>query len=192
MHITTMIYSPCSKTSVVPIISRIYDITDIACWLGETICTTFYKVTGFNRFTVSHYGSYSCLPTLKPNLTTSAPRLTTDSLLEIIRLDSHQLYYIRRTDAPTPILIIPKKDLFWSFLSFFRVSKRYLIHVFSRFFTFRFSQTVDITYFPWHCLYFFPEPHGIILHIFCNNLPISCGILHILCNNFHFLSNIVI
>ena len=47
-------------------------------------------------------------------------------------------------------------------------------------------------YLPQHCLYFFPLPHGIILHIFCNNLPISCGILHILCNNFHFLSNIVI
>ena len=85
MHITTLIYSPCSKTSVVPIISRITDITDIACWQGDTICTTLYIVTGFNRFTVSHYGSYSCLPTLKPNLTTSVPRLTNGSTL----LDYH-------------------------------------------------------------------------------------------------------
>ena len=46
------------------------------------------------------------------------------------------------------------------FLVFFRVSKRYLIHGFSRFFTLRFSQTVDITYFPQHCLYLRPEPHG--------------------------------
>ena len=100
MYITTMIYSPCSKTSVVPIISRTNDITDIACWQGDTICTTLYTVTGFNRFTLSYYGSHSCLPTLKPNLTTSAPRLTNSSLLRITVLDFHQLCYVHRTGAP--------------------------------------------------------------------------------------------
>ena len=46
-----------------------------------------------------------------------APRLTTGSLLGITRLASHQLYHIRRTDAPPPILyqISDEKSLVLNF-----------------------------------------------------------------------------
>jgi hypothetical protein len=40
------------------------------------------------------------LPTLKPDLTASAPRLDTGVWLTLTRLGSHQLYSQRRTGAP--------------------------------------------------------------------------------------------
>ena len=65
-----------------------------------TLSTSAYLfLTRLNNFTLSYYGSNSCLPTLKPSLTILVPRLASGSLLEITTLASHQLYYIRRTDA---------------------------------------------------------------------------------------------
>lgn len=69
----TLIYSPCSTDP------------------GDTFT--------ISCFTFSYYGSYFCLPTLKPYLTISAPSLTNGSLLEITMLNSHQLYIKHRTSA---------------------------------------------------------------------------------------------
>ena len=62
------------------------DIAVIVCYGKEHIDYHYLYLTRLNRFTVSHYGSYSCLSTLKPNLTTSAPRLDTDCWLGFVRL----------------------------------------------------------------------------------------------------------
>lgn len=43
------------------------------------------SLTELDIFTLSHYGSNSLLPTLKPNLTTLAPRLNTSDLLGLTR-----------------------------------------------------------------------------------------------------------
>ena len=45
----------------------------------------FYKLTRLNRFTLSHCGSCAPLPTLKPNLAASAPRLSTGCSLRFAR-----------------------------------------------------------------------------------------------------------
>lgn len=97
-----MIYSPCSiDPDSTFTISRINDIAIVVCCEEEHIDYYYLYLTRLNCFTISHYGSYSCLPTLKPYLTTSAPRLTNGSLLEITMLDSHQLYIKHRTGAPS-------------------------------------------------------------------------------------------
>ena len=96
-----MIYSPCSMDPDSTFtISRINDIAIIVCCERKHIDYYYLYLTRLNCFTISHYGSYSCLPTLKPYLTTSAPRLTNGSLLEITMLDFHQLSIKHRTGAP--------------------------------------------------------------------------------------------
>ena len=86
-------------------VSRINDIAIIVCCEGKHIDYYYLYLTRLNCFTISHYGSYSCLPTLKPYLTTSVPSLTNDSLLEITMLDSHQLYIKHRTGALLTVLL---------------------------------------------------------------------------------------
>ena len=82
----TLIYSPCSMDPGSTFtISRISDIAIIVCGERKHIDYYYLYLTRLNCFTISHYGSYSCLPTLKPYLTTSAPRLTNGSAL----LDYH-------------------------------------------------------------------------------------------------------
>ena len=89
-------------------ISRINDIAIIVCCERKHIDYYYLYLTRLNCFTISHYGSYSCLPTLKPYLTTSAPRLTNGSLLEITMLDFHQLYIKHRTGALMFLYIIAR------------------------------------------------------------------------------------
>lgn len=98
----TLIYSPCSiDPNSTFTISRINDIVIIVYGEKEHIDYYYFYLTGLDNFTFSHYGSYSCMPTLKPHLTTLAPRLTNGSLLEITMLGFHQLLYIKhRTGVP--------------------------------------------------------------------------------------------
>ena len=50
-----------------------------------------FQLTRLNHFTLSHYGSLRLLPTLKPNLTVSAPRLDSSGWLDLTVSDSHRL-----------------------------------------------------------------------------------------------------
>ena len=101
-----LIYSPCSiDPDSIFTISRNNDIAIVVCGEEEHIDYYYLYLTRLDCFTISHYGSYSCLPTLKPYLTTSAPRLTNGSLLEITMLDFHQLYIKHRTGAPSTYII---------------------------------------------------------------------------------------
>ncbi|MBT0160951.1 hypothetical protein G4O51_13305, partial [Candidatus Bathyarchaeota archaeon A05DMB-2] len=62
--------------------------------------STLYDLTGLYHFTLSHYGSYGFLPTLKPHLTALAPRLDNGGWLSLTVPTSHRLYSQRRTGAP--------------------------------------------------------------------------------------------
>ena len=77
-----------------------FRIKSIACCRGDGISFHLYDLTRLNHFTLSHYGSYGFLPTLKPDLTASAPRLDTGVWLALTRPDFHRLYFQRRTGAP--------------------------------------------------------------------------------------------
>ena len=52
-----------------------------ACGIEDYLGFRSIYLTGLNRFTVSHCGSRTPMPTLKPHLTASAPRLSTDCSL---------------------------------------------------------------------------------------------------------------
>ena len=52
-----------------------------ACGIKDYLGFRSVYLTGLNRFTVSHCGSRTPMPTLKPHLTASAPRLSTDCSL---------------------------------------------------------------------------------------------------------------
>ena len=84
-------------------ISRINDITDIACYLVDSISIHLYIILRgsiASRFPIT--ARTLAHPLLKPNLTTSAPgSFATGSLLEITRLVFHQLYIKHRTGSPT-------------------------------------------------------------------------------------------
>jgi len=74
-----LVCSPCPKTPVEPAYPGL---TDTHCclrhWrLSRLPLDALTRLTGF---TLSHYGSHTSLPTLKPNLTIAAPRLCTDCL----------------------------------------------------------------------------------------------------------------
>lgn len=102
----TLIYSPCSiDPDSTFTISCIIDIAIVVCCEEEHIDYYHLYLTRLNCFTLSHYGSYSCLPTLKPYLTISASRLTNGSLLEITMLGFHQLYIKHRTGAPSSYIL---------------------------------------------------------------------------------------
>lgn len=62
--------------------------------------STLSNLTRLYHFTLSHYGSHGFLPTLKPHLTASAPRLDNGDWLGLTVPDSHRLYSQRRTGAP--------------------------------------------------------------------------------------------
>lgn len=101
MHNILMINSPYPKDHDRFFIISCLSILPILFARLVTLSTSTYLfLTRLNNFTLSHYGSNSCLPTLKPNLTTSVPRLTKGSLLGITMLSFHQLYTVHRTGAP--------------------------------------------------------------------------------------------
>lgn len=102
-----MIYSPCSMDPGGTLtISRLNDIAGIVCCRKEVHRLPLtILLTGLNHFTLSYYGSYSCIPTLKPNLTALAPRLTNGDLLGLTMSGSHRLYIKHRTGALLPIWI---------------------------------------------------------------------------------------
>ena len=91
---TTMIYSPCSiDPGVTLTVSRFIDTAVIVYCLEENINYHYLFLTRLNCFTIYHYGSYSCLPTLKLNIATSTSRLTNDSFLKITILISQLITY---------------------------------------------------------------------------------------------------
>src|SRR5574344_142198 len=51
-----------------------------------------FLLTGLISFTLSHCGSYAPLPTLKPHLTVSAPRLSTGCSLNFARVGVSPTY----------------------------------------------------------------------------------------------------
>jgi len=78
-----------------------YRPTLAACDSKESIGFRSLLLTGLNRFTLSHCGSHTPLPTLKPDLTTKAPRLCTGCPLRLCRARTlTELHYKRRTGAP--------------------------------------------------------------------------------------------
>ena len=86
----TGIYSPCSiDTDGTFTISHFNDIAIIVCYKEKYIDYHHSYFTMLNYFTISHYGTYSCLPTLKPYFAISASRLTIGSLLGITKLNFH-------------------------------------------------------------------------------------------------------
>ena len=62
-------------------------------------------ITGLNRFTLSHCGSRTPMPTLKPHLTASAPRLGTDCSLNFTG-SGLSPNYITRTELAHPHRVI--------------------------------------------------------------------------------------
>ena len=71
----TILSSPRSQTPTEPIYSRHYRVNVVACCFGENIGFRSIFLTRLYHFTLSHCGSLSFLPTLKPDLTALAPRL---------------------------------------------------------------------------------------------------------------------
>lgn len=74
------VFSPISITLLLPAVKV------------STSASVFNYLTRLYRFTLTDYGSVAPLPTLKPNVTTSVPRLSTGSWLDLTRQDSHLLY----------------------------------------------------------------------------------------------------
>lgn len=90
----TMLYSTCFiDPDSIFTISRIADIAIVVCGEEEHIDYYYLYLTRLNCFTIDHYGSYSCLPTLKLNIATSISRLTNDSFLKITILISQLITY---------------------------------------------------------------------------------------------------
>ena len=90
----TLICSPCSiDPGGTFTISRFNDIAIFVCGVEEHIDYHYLYFTRLNCFTISHYGSHSCLSTLKPYLTTLAPRLTNGGLLDLTMLVFHPAIY---------------------------------------------------------------------------------------------------
>lgn len=58
----------------------------------RTTSASTSTLTGLNRFTLSHCGSHTPLPTLKPHLAVPAPRLSIDCLLNFIEMGLSPLY----------------------------------------------------------------------------------------------------
>src|SRR5665647_1870294 len=97
----------------------------IVCYHEQGIDFYLLAFTGLYHFTLSHYGSSSPLPTLKPYVTISAPRLSTGCWLGFTRWDSHPLYINHRTGAHS--FMPPPVKLILYFLLFFGVNKHYTI-----------------------------------------------------------------
>ena len=129
-----MIYSPCSidpgSTFTVPchIGTAI-----VVCCGKEHIDYYYLYLTRLNCFTLSHYGSYSCLSTLKPHLTTLAPRLANGFWLGITMLGFRQLYIKHRTGAPIHLYY---NKHFKNFLFLFTILRWFIIIIIYKFHNF--------------------------------------------------------
>ena len=78
-----------------------YRVHITACCTTERIGFRLSLLTRLNRFTLSHCGSHTPMPTLKPNLAASAPRLSTGCPLRLCRAWTlTMLYFTHRTGAP--------------------------------------------------------------------------------------------
>ena len=80
-------YLVCSPRSIDPDgISppSLYRLVLTACGIEDYLGFRSLYLTGLNRFTVSHCGSHTPMPTLKPHLAASAPRLSTDCSLRFV------------------------------------------------------------------------------------------------------------
>ena len=100
------------------------DTINIACCMEEYISFHIYVlITRLNHFTLSHFGSNTFLSTLKPNLTTSAPRLDTGSLLEIARFGVSP-NYILSTELAHPSIKKRRITFFHTSLIFIKYYSR--------------------------------------------------------------------
>ena len=100
----TLSCSPCSSTPVGLILPRLFVRMVLPAATVMASAPTF-MLTRLNHFTLTHYGSHGFLPTLKPDLAASAPRLDNGSWLDLTVSGSHRLYSQRRTGAqPSPCL----------------------------------------------------------------------------------------
>jgi len=78
-----------------------------ACCIEDYIGFRSLLITGLNRFTLSHCGSRTPCPTLKPHLTASAPRTRYRLFAKLYRVGAFtQLYYTHRTGARSDDSII--------------------------------------------------------------------------------------
>ena len=98
--------SPRSWTPTKPAVFSPIDHRIAACDLRESIGFRSILLTGLYRFTLSHCGSRTPLPTLKPHLAASAPRLCTDCLLGFIGFGLSPNYIICTELAHLLLLII--------------------------------------------------------------------------------------
>ena len=84
--------------------SRLRSVLAAYCVEDHIGFRSFY-LTGLNRFTLSHCGSRTPYPTLKPHLAVSAPRTRYRLFARLYRVGSFtQLYYTHRTGAPSLLL----------------------------------------------------------------------------------------
>ena len=79
-----------------------------ACGVEEHIGFRSLLLTGLNHFTLSHCGSRTPMPTLKPNLTASAPRLSTGCSLNFAGQGISPCYITRTELAHPPFRIITR------------------------------------------------------------------------------------
>ena len=80
--------------------TSLYRLVLVACSEEKHLGFRSLLLTGLNRFTLSHCGSRTPCPTLKPRLTASAPRTRYRLLAKLCRIGTYtQLYYTHRTGA---------------------------------------------------------------------------------------------
>ena len=90
--------SPCSQTPADQVYSRLTN-KPYSLRLITEYRLPLNKLTRLNHFTLARYGSHTPLPTLKPNLAASAPRLCTGCLLGFTRSAYIRLFPLHRTGA---------------------------------------------------------------------------------------------
>ena len=86
-----------------------YRLRIAACCDRKHIGFRSLYMTGLNHFTLSHCGSRTPLPTLKPHLTASAPRLSTDCLPSFIGSGVSPDYTARTEPAHSCSLFYPNE-----------------------------------------------------------------------------------
>ena len=111
---TTFVRSPRSLTPTKPTIISHNDYHIAACDQEEGIGFRSILLTGLYRFTLSHCGSRTPLPTLKPHLTASASRLCTDCLLCFIGFGFSPNCIICTELAHPPCYIIAYRAMFFN------------------------------------------------------------------------------
>ena len=101
-----LVRSPRSLTPTEPTAFSLIDCRITACDPEDGIGFRSIYLTGLYCFTLSHCGSRTPLPTLKPCLAALAPRLCTGCLLGFTGFGiSPKLYYLHRTGAPSAVMI---------------------------------------------------------------------------------------